>query len=101
MRRTGGSRAHRSRTVMKVDGKHGRSIWLLPAGIRPILVRGAVAILARDVYEMALAMRADGSDAALDQAYKILLAARPTAINLKWALEEMRARLRRVPAAET
>src|SRR5260221_12135385 len=43
---------------------------------------------------MALAMRADSSDAALDQAYKTLIATRPTAINLKWALDEMRSMLR-------
>src|SRR5260221_1019328 len=42
---------------------------------------------------MALAMRADSSDAALDQAYKTLIATRPTAINLKWALDEMRSML--------
>jgi methylthioribose-1-phosphate isomerase len=37
-----------------------------------------------------LAMRADGSDAALARAYDVLIATRPTAINLKWALDEMR-----------
>jgi len=31
----------------------------------------------------------DNSDANLDQAYKLLIATRPTAINLKWALDEM------------
>jgi methylthioribose-1-phosphate isomerase len=38
---------------------------------------------------VALAMRADASDAALDRARETLIAARPTAINLKWALDEM------------
>jgi methylthioribose-1-phosphate isomerase len=113
---------------MKVDGKHFRSIWLEPDGwsvgaidqrrlphdfvvarlttcdaavdaIRTMLVRGAPLIGATAAYGMALAMRADGSDAALDRAYKMLIAARPTAINLKWALDEMRSLLRPLPPA--
>ena len=114
---------------MKVDGRHIRSIWLEPDGwsvgaidqrrlphdfvvarlttcdaaadaIRSMLVRGAPLIGATAAYGMALAMRADGSDAALDQAYKTLIATRPTAINLKWALDEMRSALQRVPSSE-
>src|SRR5882672_3966758 len=94
---------------MKVEGKHVRSIWLEPDGwsvsaidqrrlphdfvvarltdcdaaagaIRSMLVRGAPLIGATAAYGMALAMRADASDAALDQACRILLATRPTAI---------------------
>jgi methylthioribose-1-phosphate isomerase len=42
-------------------------------------------------------MRADNSDAALDQAYQLLIATRPTAINLKWALDEMTRLLRPLP----
>ena len=104
---------------MKVDGRHFRSIWLEDDGwtvgaidqrrlphefvvarianaedateaIRSMLVRGAPLIGATAAYGMALAMRAEASDAALDRAYAMLLAARPTAINLKWALDEMR-----------
>src|SRR5712664_904664 len=104
---------------MKVDGKHFRSIWLEPDGwtvgaidqrklphdfvvarltdcdaaadaIRSMLVRGAPLIGATAAYGMALAMRADASDTGLDQACKTLLATQPTAINLKWALDEMR-----------
>jgi methylthioribose-1-phosphate isomerase len=108
---------------MKVDGKHIRSIWLEPDGwtvsaidqrrlphdfvvaqlatcdaaadaIRSMLVRGAPLIGATAAFGMALAMRADGSDAALDRAYTALIVTRPTAINLKWALDEMRSLLR-------
>ncbi len=108
---------------MKVDGRHIRSIWLEPDGwsvgaidqrrlphhfvverltscdaaadaIRSMLVRGAPLIGATAAYGMALAMRADGSDGALERAYRILMATRPTAINLKWALDEMRSLLR-------
>ena len=108
---------------MKVDGRHFRSIWLEDDGwtvgaidqrrlphefvvaritraedateaIRSMLVRGAPLIGATAAYGMALAMRAEGSDAALDDAYRTLMATRPTAINLKWALDQMRSMLR-------
>ncbi|UFX47739.1 S-methyl-5-thioribose-1-phosphate isomerase [Bradyrhizobium sp. 41S5] len=103
---------------MKVDERHFRSIWLEPDGwsvgaidqrrlphefnvaklttadeageaISSMLVRGAPLIGATAAYGMALAMRADSSDAALDRAGKMLAATRPTAINLKWAIDEM------------
>jgi methylthioribose-1-phosphate isomerase len=111
---------------MKVDGRHFRSIWLEPDGwsvgaidqrrlphefvvarmtsaadaaeaIRSMLVRGAPLIGATAAYGVALAMRADNSDASLDQACKMLIATRPTAINLKWALDEMQRVLRPLP----
>jgi methylthioribose-1-phosphate isomerase len=114
---------------MKVDGRHIRSIWLEPDGhtvsaidqrrlphhfvveqlascdaaaeaIRSMLVRGAPLIGATAAFGMALAMRADSSNAALEQAYKTLIATRPTAINLKWALDEMRSLLRPLPPTE-
>jgi methylthioribose-1-phosphate isomerase len=107
---------------MKVDGRHYRSIWLEPDGwtvgaidqrklphefvvkrlascqaaaaaIRTMVVRGAPLIGATAAFGMALAMREDSSDAGLDRAYAMLIVARPTAINLKWALDEMRATL--------
>jgi methylthioribose-1-phosphate isomerase len=115
--------------IMKVDGRHISSIWLEPDGytvsaidqrllphdfvvaqlatcdaaadaIRSMLVRGAPLIGATAAYGMALAMRADSSDAALDRAYKTLIATRPTAINLKWALDEMRSLLRPLPTSQ-
>ena len=111
---------------MKVDGRHFRSIWCEPDGwsvgaidqrrlphefiiaritsaaeaadaISSMLVRGAPLIGATAAYGVALAMRADASDGALDQAYDMLVVTRPTAINLKWALDEMRAALRPLP----
>jgi methylthioribose-1-phosphate isomerase len=114
---------------MKVDGKHIRSIWLDRDGwsvsvidqrrlphdfvvarlttcdsaadaIRSMLVRGAPLIGATAAYGMALAMRVEASDAALDHAYETLIATRPTAINLKWALDEMRSMLRPLPASQ-
>jgi methylthioribose-1-phosphate isomerase len=54
-----------------------------------MLVRGAPLIGATAAYGMALAMRADASDAGLDKAYDQLYATRPTAVNLRWALDEM------------
>jgi methylthioribose-1-phosphate isomerase len=114
---------------MKVDGRHFCSIWLEPDGwsvgaidqrrlphdfvvarlttcdaavdaIRSMLVRGAPLIGATAAYGMALAMLADASDASLDRAYKTLIVTRPTAINLKWALEEMRSMLRPLSASD-
>ena len=107
---------------MKVDGEHTRTIWveaddsvgtidqtLLPhryatvrlntvedaaRAIKTMQVRGAPLIGAAAAYGMALAARHDASDAALERAYALLFATRPTAINLKWALEEMMAAIR-------
>jgi len=108
---------------MKVDGKHTRTIWIEADGktvgtidqtmlphryatihlstvedaaraIRTMQVRGAPLIGAAAAYGMALAARQDASDAALERAYAALLATRPTAVNLKWALDEMMASLR-------
>ena len=111
---------------MKVDGKHFRSIWRSSDGwsvdaidqrrlphefvtlkltnvteaadaIRNMVVRGAPLIGATAAYGMALAMRDDKSDPAIERAYLRLFATRPTAINLKWALDEMRRVLRPLP----
>lgn len=111
---------------MRVDGRHFRSIWLEPDGkslgaidqrrlphefvvaaipdaeaageaIRTMLVRGAPLIGATAAYGVALAMRDDPSDTGLDRAYGMLVTSRPTAINLKWALDEMIRVLRSVP----
>lgn len=59
----------------------------LAEAIRTLAVRGAPAIGVAAAYGMALAA-ARGAD--LDEAYETLAASRPTAINLKWALDEMR-----------
>jgi methylthioribose-1-phosphate isomerase len=61
--------------------------------IRTMQVRGAPLIGATAAYGMALAMRADANDGNLEHAYKTLLATRPTAINLRWALDDVRGRL--------
>jgi methylthioribose-1-phosphate isomerase len=114
---------------MKVNGKAMRSIWLDPDGstvgvidqtvlphrfatarltsveeaahaIKSMLIRGAPLIGATAAYGICLALRADASDEALDRAYAMLLATRPTAINLKWALDEMMAAVRNRPRSE-
>ena len=113
---------------MKVDGKPYRTIWLGADGttvqaidqtllphafvvrdlktledaeraIRTMIVRGAPLIGAAAAYGMALAMAADPSDAMLARAYQVLLAARPTAVNLRWALDDLRALLGPLPPA--
>jgi methylthioribose-1-phosphate isomerase len=114
---------------MKVDGKAMRSIWLEPDGwsvgvidqtvlphrfatarlatldeaaraIRAMVIRGAPLIGATAAYGICLALRADASDEALDRACATLIATRPTAINLKWALDEMMAAVRNRPRAD-
>jgi len=114
---------------MKVDGRHFRSIWLaqdnwsvdaidqrrLPHefviarletadaaadAIRSMLVRGAPLIGATAAFGMALAVRDDRSDDGIDRAYELLIATRPTAINLKWALDEMKRVLKRSAPSE-
>jgi len=114
---------------MKVDGKSMRTIWLEPDGwsvgvidqtalphrlitarlttldevahaIRAMLIRGAPLIGATAAYGICLALHADASDEALDRAYAALFATRPTAINLKWALDEMVAAVRNRPRGE-
>jgi methylthioribose-1-phosphate isomerase len=114
---------------MKVDGKPMRTIWVEPDGwsvgiidqtalphrfvtarlttleevahaIRAMLIRGAPLIGATAAYGIALALRADAFDEAIDRAYALLIATRPTAINLKWALDEMMAAVRNRPRAE-
>src|SRR6476661_3909025 len=100
--------------VMKVDGRHFRSIWLAQEfviapletadaaadAIRSMLVRGAPLIGATAAYGMALAVRDDRSDAGIDRAGELLIATRPTAINLKWALDEMKRVLKPSPPSE-
>jgi methylthioribose-1-phosphate isomerase len=68
--------------------------------IREMWVRGAPLIGATAAYGMALAARADPSDAMLETAAAELAAARPTAVNLAWALGEMRRTLAPLPRAE-
>lgn len=67
--------------------------------IRDMLVRGAPLIGATASYGMALAMRQDPSDANLQDAYDRLLETRPTAVNLRWALDDMMAILKDCPEA--
>ena len=114
---------------MKIDGKPTRTIWLEADGwsvgvidqtrlphrfvtarltsladaaraIATMQVRGAPLIGAAAAYGMCLALRADPSDEALERAYATLIAARPTAINLKWALDEMVAAVRNRPRGD-
>src|SRR5204863_7700620 len=60
-------------------------------------VRGAPLIGATAAYGVCLALREDASDEALDRAIDHLAKQRPTAINLRWALDEMRGAVRNLP----
>ena len=68
--------------------------------IRDMVVRGAPLIGATAAYGVALAMRADPSDDSLDRAIAQLAATRPTAVNLRWALDSAGAFLRGLPVTE-
>ena len=108
---------------MRVDGRHTRTIWvgedgrsvriidqtLLPhelkvvelndleaaaVAIETMQVRGAPLIGATAAYGVCLALLDDPSDEGLERAYARLIRTRPTAVNLRWALDRMVAALR-------
>ncbi|MBX3578620.1 MAG: S-methyl-5-thioribose-1-phosphate isomerase [Rhizobiaceae bacterium] len=114
---------------MKVGDRHFRSIWLEDDGrsvgiidqrwlphefrlerletvdqvataIRDMWVRGAPLIGATAAYGVAIGMLSDPSDAALDAVWSQLNETRPTAVNLRWALDDMRNTLRLVPPTD-
>jgi methylthioribose-1-phosphate isomerase len=68
--------------------------------IKDMEVRGAPLIGVTGAYGVALAMREASSDAALQAACDRLAEARPTAVNLRWGVERMRALLAPLPAGE-
>ena len=67
--------------------------------IRRMVVRGAPLIGVTAAYGVWLAMRADATDAGLARALDLLGATRPTAVNLRWALERARRALAPLPPA--
>ncbi len=104
---------------MNVNGRPMRTIWLAADGrtveiidqrrlphelviarlatlddaasaIRDMAVRGAPLIGAAAAYGVALAVGSDPSDDGIAKAIDVLAATRPTAVNLRWALEAMR-----------
>ncbi len=114
---------------MKIDGKAYRTIWLADDGwsveiidqtrlphelvivplksmqdaaeaILTMQVRGAPLIGATAAYGLAMAIREDASDEAIDAAVAHLAKQRPTAVNLRWALEEMRRSVQNLPRDE-
>lgn len=115
---------------MKIDGTPYRSVWVDEAdgwsvrifdqtrlpwaldilrlsdmaqvahAIRSMQVRGAPLIGAVAAYGLCLALRADASDPAMERDAALLAQTRPTAINLRWAIDRMVARLRPAPAEE-
>src|SRR5512139_811466 len=63
-------------------------------------VRGAPLIGATAAYGVALALAEEASESRLEAACERLMATRPTAVNLRWALERMQSRLLALPAAQ-
>ncbi len=72
----------------RVEWLECRSAADVAHGIHAMAVRGAPAIGIAAAYGLVLAMRADPGS--FDAAYAVLAASRPTAVNLRWALERMR-----------
>jgi methylthioribose-1-phosphate isomerase len=68
--------------------------------IRTMQVRGAPLIGVAGAYGLALAMDENDSDDTLASVYTELLATRPTAFNLRWALDRARALMRATPRHE-
>lgn len=68
--------------------------------IKDMQVRGAPLIGVTAAYGVALSMRHHASDAALKASCDLLVAARPTAVNLRWGVERMRALLAPLPVAQ-
>ena len=115
---------------MKIDGIAYRSVWLdaddrwsvhildqtkLPwslevlrlttrdeaaHAIRSMQTRGAPLIGAVAAYGLCLALRADASTGAMERDAELINATRPTAVNLRWALDRMLTRLRNTPVSE-
>ncbi len=114
---------------MKVQGTHYRSIWYdhkdcqvkiidqrwLPhdfrivaltnldefaVAIRDMWVRGAPLIGATAAYGVAVSLSDDASDSSLKNTYDTLIKTRPTAINLKWALDRLIGALKDVPESD-
>ncbi len=114
---------------MKVDGKYFRTIWVSSDGwsidvidqtklphafevkhlknlsdactaIAQMVVRGAPLIGVTAAYGFYLAMREDASEAGMQNAYQRLYQTRPTAVNLCWALDQMRQALLPLPESQ-
>ena len=109
---------------MKIDGVTYRSVWVEPRdgwsvrifdqtrlpwtleilrltdvaqtahAIRSMQVRGAPLIGAVAAYGVCLALRADCSSEAMERDCAMLASTRPTAVNLRWAVDRMLTRLR-------
>jgi methylthioribose-1-phosphate isomerase len=77
-----------------------RSAAEVEQAIREMWLRGAPLIGAAAAFGLALALREDASDAALQAAFEKLAAARPTAVNLAWALKRVRTRALPLAAAQ-
>lgn len=69
------------------------SLAQMAESIKTMQVRGAPLIGVAAAYGIALAMLNDDSDAYLSEACETLIATRPTAVNLRWAVQRMRAHL--------
>ncbi len=97
-----------TRSIMRTDdGKGARildqrrlpwsTVWVelrtpeaAAQAIREMWTRGAPLLAMTGAYGLAMALAADPSDESLARNHAMLLATRPTAVNLRWALDEVR-----------
>ena len=68
--------------------------------IREMWARGAPLLAMTGAYGLAMGLAGDASDASLGRHHAILLATRPTAVNLRWALDEVRDAVLPLPAEQ-
>jgi len=103
------SRAARDGAVRVIDQRYLpdrfvtvelRTVEDAAAAIREMWVRGAPLIGATAAYGLCLALDADPSEHAFDEACGLLAATRPTGVNLRWSIARVRAEVRPAPEAE-
>ena len=114
---------------MRINGKQWRTIWLEPNGcsvgvidqrklphsftshiinsyeetaiaIQNMIVRGAPLIGVTGAYGLMLALQENASNESLEISFSKLLASRPTAINLEWALRRVKKAVQDLPLEE-
>ncbi len=108
----------RTRSIMRTDDRRGVRIldqrrlpWVVEwvelrtaeaaaVAIREMWTRGAPLLAMTGAYGLAMALADDASDASLTSAHAMLLATRPTAVNLQWALAQVRDAVLRMPDSE-
>ncbi len=91
---------HQSRLPADVAALALTQLEAVAEAIGAMRVRGAPLIGVTAAWGVALALRHDPSDAGLARAAEVLIRQRPTAVNLRWAVERVAAAVRGLSAAD-